>query len=83
MENQTDYYQTTDIKTSAFILSEGISISKILTANPQKIIFCFTDTKRLKELLKKYWANKALTNPRLLFENFDYLKGLVHRNYQI
>lgn len=83
MEKQIDYHQTTDIKTSAYILSEGISVSKIITDNPEKIIFCFPNTQKVKDLLKRYWTNRASTNPRLLFDNFDYLKGLVHRNYQI
>lgn len=83
MIKQTELFESTDIKSCSYLLSRGVSIVKIITENPQKIIFCFPDTDEVKQFLKEYWTNKGSANPRLLFENFDYLKGLVHRNYQI
>jgi hypothetical protein len=83
MENQTELFKTTDIKSSAYLLTEGLSIVKIIKSDPQKIVFCFSDTDQAKELLQQYWTNKALVNPRSLFENFDYLKDLIHRDYEV
>jgi hypothetical protein len=83
MENQTELFKTSDIKSSAYLLCEGLSITKIIKGDAQKIVFCFSDLEKAKELLQKYWTNKALINPRSLFENFDYLKGLIHRDYEI
>jgi hypothetical protein len=83
MENQVDLFKTTDIKSAAFILTTGISMVKIIKTDPRKIIFCFTDTNDLREALQQYWTNRASVNPRLLFDNFDYLKDLLHRDYEV
>lgn len=83
MENQTELFKTTDTKSSAYLLTAGISIVKVIKDNSQRFTFCFPDTKNVKELLQKYWTNKAMVNPRSLFENLDYLKDLIHRDYEI
>ena len=83
MENQIELFKTTDIKSSAYLLTKGISIVKIIKTDPRKIIFCFQDSTNLKELLQQYWTNRASVNPRLLFDNFDYLKDLIHRDYEV
>lgn len=82
MENQiTELFQTSDIKSSAYLLSEGIPLNKFIADNPRKIVFCFLNTEKVKTLLENFWANQASTNPRLLFEKLDYLKDLIHRDY--
>lgn len=83
MENQTELFKTTDIKSSAYLLTKGLSIVKIIKTDPQKIVFCFPDSNQSKELLQEYWTNKGLVNPRSLFDNFDYLKNLIHGSYEI
>ncbi|KKQ92222.1 MAG: hypothetical protein UT17_C0003G0245 [Candidatus Woesebacteria bacterium GW2011_GWB1_39_10] len=83
MEKQTELFKTSDIKSSAYLLTEGISIVKIIKSDPQKVHFCFPNTPEVKNLLQRYWTNRASANPRLLFDNFDYLKGLIHRDYEI
>jgi len=83
MENQIELFKTTDIKSSAYLVTKGLSIVKIIKTDPRRIIFCFPDTSELKKLLQEYWTNQALVNPRLLLENLDYCKDLVHRDYEI
>ena len=83
MENQIDILQTSDIKTSAYLLSAGVSLVRIIKNNPQKIVFCFPQNQEVKRVLQLYWTNKAQVNPRNLFDNFDYLKDLIHRDYDI
>lgn len=83
MENQIELFKTTDIKSSAYLLTIGVSLIKIIKSDPRKIIFCFTDSTELREALQQYWTNKASVSPRLLFDNFDYLKDLLHRDYEV
>jgi hypothetical protein len=83
MENQTELFKTSDIKSSAYLLCGGLTITKIIKSDAQKVVFCFSDSEKAKKLLQKYWTNEAPVNARTLFENFDYLKGLIHRDYEI
>lgn len=83
MENRTDILQTSDTKTASYLLSVGIPLTKIIKNNPQRIIFCFPQNDDVKRLLQQYWTNKALVNPRALFDQFDYLKDLIHRDYDV
>lgn len=83
MESQTELLKNSDTKTSAFLLTEGIPLVKIIKNDPRKVIFCFPNTNKVKELLSRYWTNKATSNPRLLFDNVDYLMDLIHRDYEI
>ncbi len=41
------------------------------------------DSNDLRKALQDYWTNQASVNPRLLFDNFDYLKDLLHRDYEV
>lgn len=83
MKNQTELFQTSDIKSSAYLLCKGLAITKIIKGDTQKVVFCFSGPEKVKELLQEYWTNKASVNPHSLFENFDYLKGLIHKDYEI
>lgn len=83
MQNQVKFLKTADIKISSFLLSKGASLLKLIKDNPQKIIFCFPETNETKSQLKDYWNDQAIVNPRILFEKLDYLKDLIHRDYEI
>ncbi len=82
MENNKTF-KTSDIKTSSFLLSVGVELLKVIKDEPQKVIFCFADSNEVKEYLNSYWQGKALVNPRTLFEKLNYLKDLIHRDYEI
>lgn len=83
MENQIELFQTSDTKTSAYLLTAGLSLSKIIKSDPRRVIFCFIQSEELKKLLQLYWTNRAQVNPRSLFDNLDYLKDLIHRDYDV
>lgn len=83
MEKETELFTTSDTKSSAYLLTEGVSIVKIIKSDPQRVLFCFPNSAVVKKLLQEYWTNKASANPRLLFDNLDYLKDLIHRDYEI
>ena len=54
MKKQIDIIRTSDIKISAYLLSQGISLIRTEKDNPQKIIFCFFNTLQVKNLLKDF-----------------------------
>lgn len=83
MENNIELFTTSDTKTSAYLLTCDISLIKIIKDNPHKIIFAFEQNGNVKKLLQEYWTNKARVNPRKLFDNLEYLKDLIHRDYDI
>lgn len=83
MENQTNIFKTSDIKISAFLLCKDIPLLELDKENIRKIFFCFQNSNEVAKLLNVYWSDQATVNPRLLFEKLDYLKDLIHGNYEI
>ncbi len=83
MENQIELFTTSDTKTSAYLLTCDIPLVKIVKENPHKIVFGFHQNEDVKRLLQQYWTNQAKVNPRKLFDSLDYLKDLIHRDYDI
>jgi len=69
-----------DIKTASFLLASNIPLVKVIKDNPKKVVFYFSDTKEVKQLLEQYWQDQAVVNPRLLFEKLDYLKDLIFQS---
>ncbi|OGK41514.1 hypothetical protein A2954_00740 [Candidatus Roizmanbacteria bacterium RIFCSPLOWO2_01_FULL_37_12] len=82
MENKTINFSTSDIKVASFILSKSVSL--IGTERPQKrkVVFLFERTPELLQLISDYLTNKALVNPRLLFESFDNLKRIIFKEIE-
>lgn len=83
MANTNRLYQTTDTKCAAYLLTESVPLSSLNKANPRRIVFCFPDNPAVQSLLRRYWANLARVNPRLLFDNYEYLKDLIHQKGDI
>jgi len=83
MENQIDIYRTSDTKTSAFLLCNNIPLLSLDNDDPRKVFFSFQNSDEVAKLLSAFWSDQAIVNPRLLFEKLDYLKNLIHGNYQI
>lgn len=83
MENNIEIFTTSDTKTSAYLLTCDVPLIKLIKDNPRKIIFGFQQTSEVKKFLQDYWTNKAKVNPRKLFDNLDYLKDLIHRDYDL
>ncbi len=83
MKNQIDIYRTSDTRTSAFLLCNKIPLLSLDSDDPRKIFFCFQNSDEITKLLSTYWSDRAMVNPRLLFEKLDYLKDLIHGNYEI
>ena len=85
METHIDYSNiltTSDLKTSAYLLCVGIQMFDV-TREQNRAVFSFVNNDQVREYLKDYWSNNATVNPRLLFEKLDYLKDLIHRDYQV
>lgn len=83
MENQTDTYQTSDIRISSYLLTAGIPLIRVVKDDPRKIVFCFSPSSKTQSLIQKFWTNQAKCNPRELYDNMDYLKGLIYNDYSI
>lgn len=85
MINQTLNYATPDIKIASFLLSQKISLIGVERpqTNRGKVIFLFEQSDRIKTLIQDYFLDKAVCNPRLLFESFDNLKSVIFQEIVI
>lgn len=82
MEKNIETFKTSDIKISAFLLSQGISMTGTEKTEPRKFIFCFPGSSRVTKLINDFWTDKALVNPRTLLQSLDRLKDLIHKDYE-
>lgn len=73
-------YESSDIKSCAYLLSVGYLITSTKRLGSRKFVFYFENTPELKESLALYWADKSVINPRLLFDNYDHLKDLIFQS---
>lgn len=83
MTNERNKFQTSDIKTSAYLLSKNIPLDGIDKKDPRKVIFSFSNTNQVTNLLKEYWSGIASVNPVKLFESYEHLKDAIYRDYDI
>ncbi len=87
MENQQSNYATPDIKIASYLLSKGIPLVGVdrPQTNKGKVIFLFeqSSTDKIKQLIQDYFLDRAICNPRLLFESFDNLKSVIFQEIGI
>lgn len=80
MENPTSNYSTSDIQIASYLMSKGISFTGA-DRPPQgkKVIFVFEQSDKIKQLMQDYFSDKAVVNPRVLFQSFSNLKSVIFR----
>ncbi|MBI2600488.1 hypothetical protein HYW42_00895 [Candidatus Daviesbacteria bacterium] len=83
MENQTDNFSTSDIKIASYLLSKGISLIGVERPQVRKVIFVFEKSNLITQLIQDYLSDKAIVNPRVLFESFANLKSIIFREIGI
>lgn len=83
MKNQINNYSTSDIKIGAYLLCKGVSLIGVDRPNPRKIFFIFEKTDKTHLLIQDYLSDKAVVNPRLLFESFSNLKSVIFKEIDI
>lgn len=70
------YYQTKNLRLAAFLYASGIRMISS-SRKGSVIIFEFFNFKEADALVKQYFSDSALVNPRELFARFDDLKDLI------
>lgn len=84
MENQKNKgFFTSDIKIASFLLSKGVSLCETERHNSRKVIFIFERSDKTTSLIKDYLTDKAIVNPRLLFESFENLKSIIFEEIKL
>lgn len=83
MENQKNNYYTSDIKIASFLLSKGISLIGVERPNLNKVVFIFEKEQQVLSYVQDYLSDKAIVNPRVLFESFNNLKRVIYKEIQI
>lgn len=83
MQQLTNNFLTSDIKIASYLLSKNVSLLGADRSNNKKIVFIFAKDQDISSIVQDYWANKAIVNPKALFESMDYLKGIIYGDYEI
>jgi hypothetical protein len=79
-EELDDHYKTTDLETAAILRTIGhkfIGLEKKRSRRSKKLQFVFA-TKSIKSDMMKMVNDELAVNPRLLLNNFNDLKNMIH-----
>lgn len=82
MENKIDNFSTSDIKIASYLLSKNIPLIGV-DRETQKVIFVFDKSDKTLKSIKDYLTDKAVCNPRVLFESFGHLKSIIFKEIEI
>lgn len=82
MDNKIDNFSTSDIKIASYLLSKNISLIGV-DRETQKVIFVFDKSDKTLKSIKDYLTDKAVCNPRVLFESFGHLKSIIFKEIEI
>lgn len=83
MENQVSNFSTSDIKIASYLLSKSISLVGVDRPTSRKVVFIFEKSNQTGQLIQDYLSDKAVVNPRLLFESFANLKSVIFKEIGI
>ena len=78
-ELNEDIFSTSDLALAA-ILSIWFPLQKVDKRNPRRALFVFHRSKKLDNLLKKYWEKKLAIEPRQYFDQLKSLKARLYSN---
>jgi hypothetical protein len=79
MENE-NIYQTIDLALAAYLKTQGkniICIDHKGNSRKRKATIVFEMSEDLEEMIKKYYDNEALVDPRTFFDNVRGLKSRI------
>lgn len=79
MENQQNNFSTSDIKIASYLLSKGLSFTGVDRSSCKKVVFIFEKSDKTSQLISDYLSDKAIVNPRVLFECFANLKSVIFK----
>lgn len=83
MDNKIDNFSTSDIKIASYLLSKNISLIGVDRQTNQKVFFVFDKSDKTLKSIKDYLTDKAVCNPRVLFESFGHLKSVIFKEIEI
>jgi len=71
-------YETSDLGLTASLLSSGFEVIKLIKAEKPRVNFQFKDSKRLKEIIDKYWRKELNVEPQEFFMHVKQLKNRIY-----
>lgn len=80
--NLENEYRLTDFPLTITLLCFEFEIKYFDETNPRKIEFVFDNNKKLQELVKNYWSNKLLVNPKSFYYAEKDLKSRIRQIYR-
>lgn len=76
-------FETTDIYLAATLVACGLNIDEIRRLDTvddlARMVFCFEETKRLKERVSDYMGGKLLLNPQNIWEAYRAIKKRLYK----
>lgn len=78
-ETKGNLFVSSDLALAA-IISIYFPVVVIDKQDPRKAFFVFKRTKKLDELVDKYWGKELLVEPRTYFDSIKALKARLYAN---
>jgi len=77
--NEKDYFKNQDICLVAALCSaSGYAVEAVDKQNPKKAVFLIKRDDKLDEIVRQYWANQLLVEPKSFFNCLKELKTRIY-----
>lgn len=74
-EIEQNTFRTKNLNLASYLLSTGkVRLLSLDKTDPDEIWFAFSDKSLCEELEQDYWQDRALSNPKRLFQSQNELK---------
>lgn len=77
--NNVGYFLTKDLMLAATLLSDGVPLRDVDKTNPKQSLFVFDRSKKLDEVVNRFWARQERVEPLALGEQLRYLKSIIYQ----
>jgi hypothetical protein len=82
MEENKDLFTTYSLNLAAVLVAYGCKLEKVTSGVGFKSLFCFVNSKKLRDINDKYWRKELATEPQLLFDSLKFLKNRLYSDLE-
>lgn len=76
-EDRSSSFETSDFPLCVTLLTLGFTIDALNGADPNRIVFCFSQTDSLIDSIKKYWTGQLSVEPKSFWNAQRELKARI------
>jgi len=78
MNDDDQYFETTDLGLSTTIVTLGFRLHSLDRSNPSRVKFVFRREDELEDIVRAYWQKELSVEPLSYFNNIKLMKNRIY-----